>query len=128
MGQPIWDYLHQCDHDELRDALHGRHLSPAEVQEGSAAQANAPAVQRSLFLRLKCTLTSRGRSVNIKSASYKVIHLTGHIAYSGNYRQLLAIGSPLPHPSNIEVPLGTNTFLTKHSMDMKFIYVDDKWV
>lgn len=25
-----------------------------------------------LFLRLKCTLTSRGRSVNIKSASYKV--------------------------------------------------------
>lgn len=28
--------------------------------------------ERSFFLRMKCTLTSRGRTVNIKSATWKV--------------------------------------------------------
>jgi hypoxia-inducible factor 1 alpha len=45
---------------------------------------------------------------------------------SDDKNQLLAIGQPLPHPSNIEVPLGATTFLTKHALDMKFSYVDDK--
>lgn len=59
----------------------------------------------------------------------QVIHVTGHIVFKEDgYRQLLAIGRPMPHPSNIEVPLGSATFLTKHSLDMKFTYVDDKWV
>lgn len=42
------------------------------------------------------------------------------------YRQLVAVASPLPHPANIEIPLGSSTFLTKHSLDMKFSYIDDK--
>lgn len=81
-----------------------------------------------MFLRLKCTLTSRGRSVNIKSASFKVIHLMGHIVVNDetNKKLFVAIGRPIPHPSNIEVPLGSNMFLTKHSLDMKFSYVDEK--
>lgn len=72
LGQPIWDYSHQCDHEELRDALHGRHISPSEMLNGTKDKDFQPHVQRDFFLRLKCTLTSRGRSVNIKSASYKV--------------------------------------------------------
>uniref|UniRef100_A0A336K5R8 CSON002255 protein n=1 Tax=Culicoides sonorensis TaxID=179676 RepID=A0A336K5R8_CULSO len=127
LGQPIWEYSHQCDHEELRDALHGRHMSPSELLNGTKDKDFRPMIQRDFFLRLKCTLTSRGRSINIKSASYKVIHITGHIAYSDEkYRQLVAIGRPIPHPSNIEIPLGCCTFLTKHSLDMKFSYVDDK--
>lgn len=39
---------------------------------------------------------------------------------------LMAIGQPIPHPSNIETPLPKQTFLTKHSLDMKFTYADDK--
>ncbi|XP_055543814.1 protein similar [Wyeomyia smithii] len=126
MGQPIWDYSHQCDHDELREALNGRH-SAAEINKGVANGDCAPMQSRDFFLRLKCTLTSRGRSVNIKSASYKVIHVTGHIACKDNgQRQLVAVARPLPHPSNIEIPLDSSTFLSKHSLDMKFSYVDDK--
>lgn len=54
-----------------------------------------------------------------------MIQLSGHVVFKDDgYRQLLAIGKPLAHPSNIEIPLGSNTFLTKHSLDMKFSFVD----
>ncbi|XP_050070261.1 protein similar isoform X3 [Anopheles maculipalpis] len=127
MGQPIWDYSHQCDHDELREALNGRHHSPSELLNGVANSDCRPMENRDFFLRLKCTLTSRGRSVNIKSASYKVLHITGHIACKDKegQRQLVAIARPLPHPANIEVPLGSSTFLTQHTLSMKFSYVDE---
>ena len=39
---------------------------------------------------------------------------------------MVVIGEPIPHPSNIEVPLDSATFLSKHSMDMKFTYCDDR--
>ena len=39
---------------------------------------------------------------------------------------LIMIGDPIPHPSNIETPIDEFTFLTKHSLDMKYTYVDDK--
>lgn len=41
---------------------------------------------------------------------------------------LVALAIPVPHPSYIEFPLDKQTFLSKHSLDMKFIYVDAKWV
>lgn len=41
---------------------------------------------------------------------------------------LIAIGRPIPHPSNIEIPLDSKTFLSKHNLDMKFTYVDEKLV
>jgi hypoxia-inducible factor 1 alpha len=147
LGQPIWDYCHQCDHDELREALNGRKTSPSELLNGVSKGDCLPLVKRDFFLRLKCTLTSRGRSVNIKSASYKVrlchfnfasmlnslpccpqvIHVTGHMVTNDEFKpQLLAIAQPLPHPSNIEIPMGSTTFLTKHALDMKFSYADDK--
>lgn len=39
---------------------------------------------------------------------------------------LVLVGSPIPHPSNIEIPLGRHTFLSKHSLNMKFTYADEK--
>lgn len=55
------------------------------------------------------------------------MHISGHVEVHENGERLFfAIGRPVPHPSNIEVPLGTSTFLTKHTLDMKFSYVDDK--
>lgn len=35
-------------------------------------KAKEPNTERSFFLRMKCTLTSRGRTVNVKSATWKV--------------------------------------------------------
>ena len=39
---------------------------------------------------------------------------------------LVMIGDPIPHPSNIETPIDGFTFLTKHTLDMKYTYVDEK--
>jgi len=39
---------------------------------------------------------------------------------------LVLVGSPIPHPSNIEIPLGRHTFLSKHNLSMKFTYADEK--
>ncbi|XP_050671992.1 uncharacterized protein LOC126970235 isoform X3 [Leptidea sinapis] len=125
MGQSVFEFSHPCDHEEIREALRSN-----------------GAGRRDLLLRLKCTLTSKGRNVHIKSASYKVIHMTGHMLTpdkeSNNNDEegkkdlkkptngaLIAVGRPIPHPSNIEVPLDTKTFLTKHSLDMKFTYTDE---
>lgn len=39
---------------------------------------------------------------------------------------LVVVGCPIPHPSNIEVPLGHDTILSKHNLNMKFTYVDER--
>ncbi|XP_055850858.1 protein similar [Episyrphus balteatus] len=128
LGQQIWEYAHQCDHDELKEALNiKKSILSEKVKDENLIEEGITTDHRDLFIRLKCTLTSRGRSVNIKSASYKVIHITGHLVVNAKGdRVLIAVGRPIPHPSNIEIPLGSTTFLTKHSLDMKFTYVDDK--
>ncbi|KAJ3637776.1 hypothetical protein MTP99_001208 [Tenebrio molitor] len=124
MGQNIFEYSHPCDHEEIKEILSAKTREESETP-------------KSFFIRLKCTLTSKGRSVNLKSATYKVIHCTGHIietkddtdeegSKGGLRRCLVAVGQPIPHPSNIEAPLPRQTFLTKHSLDMKFTDADDK--
>lgn len=42
--------------------------------------------------------------------------------------QFIGVAHLIPHPSNIEVPLDSKTFLSKHTLNMKFSYVDDKFV
>ncbi|CAL1686613.1 unnamed protein product [Lasius platythorax] len=136
MGQSVYEYSHPCDHDELRECLSSK---PMDKSEKRACN---------FFLRLKCTLTNKGRKVNLKSASYKVIHCTGSLtnirdsnsnsmevvneeqedepAEQDTGASLVLVGSPIPHPSNIEIPLGRHTFLSKHSLSMKFTYADEK--
>lgn len=41
---------------------------------------------------------------------------------------LVLVCDPIPHPSNIEAPLDTKTFLSRHTMDMKFTYCDERCV
>lgn len=60
MGQNIFEYSHPCDHEEIKDIL-------------SAKSQDITEQPKSFFIRLKCTLTSKGRNVNLKSATYKVI-------------------------------------------------------
>ena len=40
---------------------------------------------------------------------------------------LVLIADPIPHPSGNEmIPIDGCTFVTKHSLDMKYTYVDEK--
>ncbi|KAL8598273.1 hypothetical protein ACOMHN_035223 [Nucella lapillus] len=123
VGQSIFDFCDPRDEDEIQEALsvrsHGNKFLPLEAED------------RVFFLRMKCTLTSKGRNVNLKSASHKVIKCSGKMVvptgqHAGLYSYLVALGEPIPHPANIEVPMDSRTFLTKHSMDMKFTYCDDR--
>ncbi|KAM4690597.1 hypoxia-inducible factor 1-alpha [Rhinophrynus dorsalis] len=130
-GHSVFDFTHPCDHEELREML--------TYRNGPAKKGKEQITERSFFLRMKCTLTSRGRTVNIKSATWKVLHCTGHMrAYETTnddnhcgYKKppmtcMVVICEPIPHPSNIEFPLDSKTFLSRHSLDMKFSYCDER--
>ncbi|XP_013777174.1 hypoxia-inducible factor 1-alpha-like isoform X2 [Limulus polyphemus] len=130
MGHSIYDFSHPCDHEEIKEML------SFKGDENTGLP-----LPRSFFLRMKCTLTNKGRNVNVKSASYKVIHCNGYImndiplvkmekqSYKTGHSPVsffVSIGEPIPHPSNIEIPLDKQTFLSRHSLDMKFTYVDER--
>lgn len=93
MGQNVFEYSHPCDHDEIKEIL------------GSKSQEDVDA-PKSFFIRLKCTLTSKGRSVNLKSATYKV----GSSSGTWYFKQILPLkrnilwfsGDPLYRAHNPE--------------------------
>ncbi|XP_078726471.1 hypoxia-inducible factor 1-alpha-like isoform X4 [Lampetra fluviatilis] len=178
-GNSIFEFIHPCDQEELREVL---------AQKRGAARKGADAgTERDFFVRMKCTITSRGKTVNLKSATWKVLHCTGHMRVCGDpsgsfpdgmeqqqqQRQqhqqhqqqqqqqqlhhhhqqqqqqaspraflgapsvprassipagscLVLLCSPIPHPASIETPLDSRTFLTRHAMDMKFTYCDER--
>uniref|UniRef100_A0A671QLS4 Hypoxia-inducible factor 1-alpha n=1 Tax=Sinocyclocheilus anshuiensis TaxID=1608454 RepID=A0A671QLS4_9TELE len=128
-GHSIFEFSHPCDHEELREMLVHRTGSKKTKEQNT---------ERSFFLRMKCTLTSRGRTVNIKSATWKVLHCAGHVrvqergegsgdsGFKEPLTYLVLICEPIPHPSNIEVPLDSKTFLSRHTLDMKFSYCDER--
>lgn len=129
-GHSVFDFIHPCDQEELREML---------VHRTGSKKGKQPSTQRSFFIRMKCTLTSRGRTVNVKSATWKVLHCSGQIRVHESHADqtpngqteppapyLVLICDPIPHPSNIEVPLDTKTFLSRHTMDMKFTYCDER--
>ncbi|KAM4730221.1 endothelial PAS domain-containing protein 1b [Anableps anableps] len=132
-GHSIFDFTHPCDHEEIRENL------SLKAAGSFRKKGKDLSTERDFFMRMKCTVTNRGRTVNLKSASWKVLHCTGHLkVYDGCPSRVLCgykeppltcavlMCEPIPHPSNIDAPLDSRTFLSRHSMDMKFTYCDDK--
>ncbi|KAG1950368.1 hypoxia inducible factor 1 subunit alpha a isoform X2 [Pimephales promelas] len=125
-GHSVFDFTHPCDHEELREMLAHRN--------GLCKNAKEFPTNRSFLLRMKCTLTSRGRTVNVKSASWKVLRCSGHIhTADGVVKEknacstyLVLICESIPHPANIEAPLDSRTFLSRHTLDMRFTYCDER--
>ncbi|XP_028597969.2 hypoxia-inducible factor 3-alpha isoform X1 [Podarcis muralis] len=134
IGHSVFDFIHPCDQEELQDVLSPR--------QGFSKKKEVK-TERSFSLRMKSTLTTRGRTVNLKSATWKVLHCSGHMrSYApakpaggkeaeGGFvepplRCLVLICEAIPHPANIETPLDSGTFLSRHTMDMKFTYCDDR--
>ncbi|XP_013786961.1 hypoxia-inducible factor 1-alpha-like isoform X2 [Limulus polyphemus] len=130
LGNNVYDFSHPCDHEEIKQILSFKSNENSKLP-----------IPRAFFFRMKCTLTNKGRNVNVRSASYKVIHCSGYIINNSPLVKVekessedvipstsffIALGEPIPHPSNIEVPLDKQTFLSRHSLDMKFTYVDER--
>lgn len=73
-------------------------------------------------------------------ARLQVLHCTGQVKVYNNcsphsslsgYKEpllscLIIMCEPIQHPSHMEIPLDSKTFLSRHSMDMKFTYCDDR--
>ncbi|CAJ1066810.1 endothelial PAS domain-containing protein 1b [Xyrichtys novacula] len=132
-GHSIFDFTHPCDHEEIRENLS---LKAAGIFGKKGKELST---ERDFFMRMKCTVTNRGRTVNLKSASWKVLHCTGHLKMYNSCPPRGLCGfkeppltcavlmcEPIPHPSNIDTPLDSKTFLSRHSMDMKFTYCDER--
>ncbi|XP_073913847.1 hypoxia-inducible factor 3-alpha isoform X3 [Castor canadensis] len=132
IGHSIFDFIHPCDQEELQDALTP---SPSLSKKPEAP------TERCFSLRMKSTLTSRGRTLNLKAATWKVLHCSGHMRAYKPPAQTSPAGSPrsepplqclvliceaIPHPGSLEPPLGRGAFLSRHSLDMKFTYCDDR--
>uniref|UniRef100_A0A673IQA6 Endothelial PAS domain-containing protein 1-like n=1 Tax=Sinocyclocheilus rhinocerous TaxID=307959 RepID=A0A673IQA6_9TELE len=130
-GHSIFDFTHPCDHEEIRENL--------SLKAGMGKKGKELSTERDFFMRMKCTVTNRGRTVNLKSASWKVLHCTGHLKVCNGCPARVLCGfkepplscvvmmcEPIAHPSNIDTPLDSKTFLSRHSMDMKFTYCDDR--
>ncbi|XP_063456491.1 hypoxia-inducible factor 3-alpha isoform X3 [Pan paniscus] len=133
IGHSIFDFIHPCDQEELQDAL-------TPQQTLSRRKVEAP-TERCFSLRMKSTLTSRGRTLNLKAATWKVLNCSGHMRAYKPPAQTSPAGSPdsepplqclvliceaIPHPGSLEPPLGRGVFLSRHSLDMKFTYCDDR--
>ncbi|XP_016791755.1 hypoxia-inducible factor 3-alpha isoform X6 [Pan troglodytes] len=133
IGHSIFDFIHPCDQEELQDAL-------TPQQTLSRRKVEAP-TERCFSLRMKSTLTSRGRTLNLKAATWKVLNCSGHMRAYKPPAQTSPAGSPdsepplqclvliceaIPHPGSLEPPLGRGAFLSRHSLDMKFTYCDDR--
>ena len=93
MGHSIYDYAHPCDHEEISDHLSTRHLtapSTCHIKSkggGALTQPTTPRHHHDFLIRMKCTLTPRGKKVNLKSAVYKVwlVWLVGNIMVASTF-------------------------------------------
>ncbi|XP_070846841.1 endothelial PAS domain-containing protein 1 [Chaetodon trifascialis] len=114
MGHNIFEFTHPCDHDEIRNNLR---LTAEEVWCGA---------KRDFVMRIKSALTHRGRSANLKSATWKVLHCQGRAKVCvtpSSVSCLVLTCQPLPLSHTL---LSTHTFTSQHSMDMKFTYCDPR--
>merc|ERR550519_2048656 len=64
LGQEFSDYVHPCDHKQLKL------LTP--TNHGGSEDKDVE-----IFVRVKCTVTERGRMINLKQANYKPMKISG---------------------------------------------------
>uniref|UniRef100_A0A3Q3CZK9 Endothelial PAS domain protein 1b n=1 Tax=Haplochromis burtoni TaxID=8153 RepID=A0A3Q3CZK9_HAPBU len=60
-GHSIFDFTHPCDHEEIRE-----NLSLKTTGSGFGKKCKELSTERDFFMRMKCTVTNRGRTVNLK--------------------------------------------------------------
>lgn len=122
IGQSLFDLIHPCDHEEIREILH--------FKNDTAKRKNR--TENDFFIRMKCTLTNHGKTVNLKSASWKVMHCMGKTklfpsfqgTMKGCWGCLVLLCEPIPFPNDLEATLSSKMLLTRHSMDMRFTFCD----
>lgn len=133
MGQSLLEYSHPCDHTDVKEMLHA----------GSVLLAPACSISKSALFRMKSANSARGRNVHHRTTNYKVVHCLGRMfstsaaaasttdaaASAASFQDktwFVGICEPLLCPSDVDIPLNKQSFVTKHAPDMKFEVVDDR--
>ncbi|XP_069036558.1 hypoxia-inducible factor 3-alpha-like isoform X2 [Lepisosteus oculatus] len=122
MGQSVFEFVHPCDQEEMRDILHCRPEPDAVGRQVC-----------DVFVRMKCTPTSQPRAISLKSASWKVLHCTGVLMAAQRVPGpapgcLALLCRSVPVPSGGAAPLSRSAFLSRHSPDMRFTYCQPRVV
>ncbi|KAJ1106429.1 hypothetical protein NDU88_003830 [Pleurodeles waltl] len=121
IGQSLFEYIHPCDEEEIREVLHLKHGI-------SSKKACSPC---DFFTRMKCSWVSRDRSPNLKPTSWKVLHCRGQSKLLSNTtgdpgRCLVLLCEPICFPSEPEGTQFAGTFLSRHTLDLKFTHSDER--
>ncbi|XP_039625221.1 endothelial PAS domain-containing protein 1-like isoform X1 [Polypterus senegalus] len=123
IGQNIFEFIHPCDQEEIRDILSFKQDSLKSGQQ-----------DYDFFIRMKCTLTNQGRTVNIRSASWKMLHCIGRVRHPcpvpASCRTpngcLVLLCESIPFPDSMETKENQNMFLSRHNVDMCFTDCDHR--
>ncbi|XP_078516981.1 endothelial PAS domain-containing protein 1-like [Lissotriton helveticus] len=121
IGQSLFEYIHPCDEEEIRELLHFKHGISSKKACSSC----------DFFTRMKCSWVSRDRSPNLKPTSWKVLHCRGQSKPPSNMTGdpggcLVLLCEPICFPCEPEEPLVADTFLSRHTLDMKFTHCDER--
>ncbi|XP_022696795.1 uncharacterized protein LOC111264851 isoform X2 [Varroa jacobsoni] len=121
LGVSLEGFVHPCDYQELRDALADLKTTPSSEKQLQ---------YKTLQIRMKCTITAKGRVVNIKSAAYKVVKYQLRLLKREDVTYLTAVCEPMGpfmaklRPTKIaffnsEVKSGDD-FISQH--DLRFVF------
>jgi len=114
LGQTMADYVHPCDLPHLASLTSP--LAEGELQRGEVT------------VRMKCTVTERGRMINLNQASYKPLRITGQTRglakQESGLSGALFLGTASPVSPILAAPNQLGVFTSRHSLDMKFLEVD----
>ncbi|XP_036802047.1 endothelial PAS domain-containing protein 1-like isoform X3 [Oncorhynchus mykiss] len=114
MGHSIYDFTHPSDHEEIRDNL--------DLTAGRSGCGGL----RDFLMRMKCTVTHRGRTVNLRSAGWRVLQCRGCLKVCVSGPSLTCVLFTCQPLSLTHTLLHTHTFTSHHSMDMRFTYCDQR--
>jgi len=118
LGQDFCDYVHPCDHKQLQLLTQNK---PIGMEEEAVE----------IFVRVKCTVTERGRMINLKQANYKPLKISGKVRHmpekeEGGVKGAIFLGmarSVLEREVLMDHQIGV--FTSKHSVDMKIMETDN---
>eukprot|EP00092_Neocalanus_flemingeri_P000879 GFUD01000936.1.p1 GENE.GFUD01000936.1~~GFUD01000936.1.p1 ORF type:complete len:1030 (+),score=208.67 GFUD01000936.1:83-3172(+) len=112
LGQEFSDYIHPCDHHMLKLLTPGKTAGPEDENV-------------EIFVRVKCTVTERGRMINLKQANYKPLKISGKARRMPENEACGVTGTVFLGVARSvverEVDKQIGVFTTKHSVDMKFV-------
>lgn len=136
-GSSVFEYIHPADRDDVKQILSLTETELTQLNEAHQQQQSMIVeLGRSFCMRMKCILPKR--NAGLVSAGYKAIHCNGYLkvrckSASGGAGAnqpewescaLVAVGHSLLPTASTEFKLGSNSFMFRASLDLKFYYVE----